>query len=45
MVGEHDVFLTNYQAGSLQRLGLDYEDPVRQMKANIIYGIVSAYGT
>ena len=44
MVGEHDVFLTNYQAGSLQRLGLDYET-LCGIKANIIYGIVSAYGT
>jgi crotonobetainyl-CoA:carnitine CoA-transferase CaiB-like acyl-CoA transferase len=44
MVGEHDVFLTNYQAGSLQRLGLDY-DTLLKYKANLIYGIVSAYGT
>ena len=44
MVGDHDVFLTNYQAGSLQRLGLDYET-LCGIKANIIYGIVSAYGT
>ncbi|HEY5168327.1 MAG TPA: CoA transferase, partial [Thermoleophilia bacterium] len=44
MVGGHDVFLTNYQAGSLQRLGLDYET-LCGIKANIIYGIVSAYGT
>jgi crotonobetainyl-CoA:carnitine CoA-transferase CaiB-like acyl-CoA transferase len=44
MCGEHDVFLTNYQAGSLERLGLDYET-LRGHKADIIYGIVSAYGT
>jgi formyl-CoA transferase len=44
MVADHDVFLTNYQAGSLERLGLDYETLVG-FKQDLIYGIVSAYGT
>ena len=44
MVGDHDVFLTNYQAGSLGRLGLDYET-LCVYKPDLIYGLVSAYGT
>jgi crotonobetainyl-CoA:carnitine CoA-transferase CaiB-like acyl-CoA transferase len=44
LVKDHDVFLTNYQAGSLERLGLDYET-LRKINPRLIYGIVSAYGT
>jgi len=44
MVRDSDVFLTNYQAGSLERLGLDYET-LRDLNPRLIYGIVSAYGT
>ena len=44
MVKDADVFLTNYQAGSLERLGMDYET-LCTYNPKIVYGIVSAYGT
>jgi crotonobetainyl-CoA:carnitine CoA-transferase CaiB-like acyl-CoA transferase len=44
LVKDYDVFLTNYQAGSLQRLGMDYET-LSAVNPRVIYGLVSAYGT
>ena len=44
LVREYGVFITNYQAGSLERLGMDYET-LRAVNPRLIYGIVSAYGT
>jgi crotonobetainyl-CoA:carnitine CoA-transferase CaiB-like acyl-CoA transferase len=44
LVKDHDVFMTNYQAGSLKRLGMDYET-LREINPRLIYGLVSAYGT
>jgi crotonobetainyl-CoA:carnitine CoA-transferase CaiB-like acyl-CoA transferase len=43
LVREFDIFLTNYQEGSLEKLKMDYET-LSQINPKIIYGIVSAYG-
>ncbi len=44
LVKKSDVFLTNYQTGSLDKLKMDYET-LNKLNPKIIYGIVTAYGT
>ncbi len=41
---ESDVFLTNYQTGSLEKLKMDYET-LSKLNRKLVYGIVTAYGT
>ena len=44
MVRDADVFLTNYQEISLEKLKMDYAT-LSQINPKLVYGIVSAYGT
>jgi crotonobetainyl-CoA:carnitine CoA-transferase CaiB-like acyl-CoA transferase len=44
LVRKNDIFLTNYQEGSLVKLKMDYET-LNKVNDKIVYGIVSAYGT
>ena len=44
LVRKSDVFLTNYQTASLEKLKMDYET-LSQLNPKVIYGIVTAYGT
>ena len=44
LVRKFDIFMTNYQTGSLERLKVDYET-LSQVNPKLIYGIVTAYGT
>ncbi len=44
LVKNADVFLTNYQTGSLEKLKMDYET-LCGINPGVIYGIVTAYGT
>jgi crotonobetainyl-CoA:carnitine CoA-transferase CaiB-like acyl-CoA transferase len=43
LLEDADVVAQNYRVGSLQKLGLGYED-VRQRKPDIIYASLNAYG-
>jgi len=43
LVKDFDVFLTNYQEGSLEKLKMDYES-ISKVNPKVVYGIVSAYG-
>ena len=43
LVGKSDVFLTNFRAAAVQRLGLDYPS-LRRHNPRLIYASVSAYG-
>ena len=43
LLEDADVVAQNYRAGSLQKLGLGYEE-VRQRKPDIIYASLNAYG-
>lgn len=44
LVKDYDIFMTNYQAASLEKLKMDYET-LSKINPGLIYGIVSAYGT
>lgn len=44
LVRDYDVFMTNYQSGSLDKLKMDY-DTLAKINPKLVYGIVSAYGT
>jgi CoA:oxalate CoA-transferase len=43
LVATHDVILTNYRPGVLDRLGLGYED-VRKLNPKIVYAQASSWG-
>ena len=43
LVATHDVLLTNYRPGVLDRLGLGYED-VRKLNPKIVYAQASSWG-
>ncbi|MEM1320809.1 MAG: CaiB/BaiF CoA-transferase family protein [Bacteroidota bacterium] len=43
LVAEADIVISNYKAGSAQKLGVDYES-LRQHNPQLIYGRISAYG-
>lgn len=43
MIGDADVLLENYRAGTMERLGLGYED-LKQDNPGLIYGSISGFG-
>lgn len=44
LIGQYDVFIANYEQGSLKRLKMDY-DSLRQHNPKLIYGVLTAYGS
>jgi crotonobetainyl-CoA:carnitine CoA-transferase CaiB-like acyl-CoA transferase len=44
LVQKADVFMSNYELGSLKRLGADYAT-LSQLNPQIIYGVLTGYGT
>ena len=44
LIREADVFMSNYESGSLKKLKLDY-DTLSQINPRLIYAIVTGYGT
>ena len=44
LVRDADVFMTNYEASTLQKLKMDYETLV-QYNPSLVYGILTGYGT
>ena len=44
LVQDADIFMTNYEAGTLLKHKMDYETLV-QYKSDLIYGILTGYGT
>jgi crotonobetainyl-CoA:carnitine CoA-transferase CaiB-like acyl-CoA transferase len=44
LVREADIFMTNYQTASLDKLKMDYET-LSKINPKLVYGVVSAYGT
>jgi len=44
LVRDADIFMTNYEAGTLKKLKMDYETLARY-KSDLIYGILTGYGT
>jgi crotonobetainyl-CoA:carnitine CoA-transferase CaiB-like acyl-CoA transferase len=43
LIKKSDIFLENYRPGSLDRMGLGYEDQ-KKVNPEIIYGCISGYG-
>ena len=44
LVADADVFMTNYEASTVAKLGMDY-DTLVQFNPRLIYGILTGYGT
>lgn len=44
LVGQADVFLSNYQLGALNGLGCDY-DSLKKINPGLVYAFLSGYGT
>lgn len=44
LVQEYDIFVSNYELGSLKRLRMDY-DTLSQINPKLIYGFLTGYGT
>jgi len=44
LVKNADVFMTNYEAGTLKKLQVDYETLI-QYKPDLVYGLLTGYGT
>ena len=44
LISRADVMIHNFRPGVMQRFGLDFER-VRELKSDIIYGVVTGYGT
>lgn len=44
LIQQADVFATNYELGSLQTLGIDYEH-LQQFNPRLIYALLTGYGT
>ena len=44
LVGEADVLLENFKAGTMERLGLGYEQRLRELNPGLIYCSITGYG-
>lgn len=44
LVQESDIFVSNYELGTLEKLKIDY-DTLKQYNSRIIYGVLNGYGT
>lgn len=43
LIGDADVFISNYELGSLKKLNLDYET-LSKINPRLVYGILTGYG-
>jgi len=44
LVGESDIFVSNYEMNALERLGMDYST-LSQVNPRLVYGVLTGYGT
>ena len=44
LVRDADIVLENFKTGTMERLGLGYEDTLRELNPRLVYGSITGYG-